>query len=194
MTRHIVLVRHSNPAMNPLVPPPQWRLSQHGKERAQQLTVQLEHLMPFRVVSSHAPKSMSTGSQIAFMVDVSLHSHDGLEEQERPAMPWFDREADRRASILTMFEHADTPYYGGESANQAEQRFAAAIHHVLQTYSGNLVIVTHGTVMALFLARYNDVSAAELWQTWQLPHAVVCTMPDFQIKAHYTVPDSQTGA
>ena len=70
---------------------------------------------------------------------------------------------------------------GNESADAARARFAAAVDSEVASLEPgtNLVVVSHGTVMALFVAAYNPVNAWDLWKRLACTDTVVLALPGF---------------
>jgi broad specificity phosphatase PhoE len=66
---------------------------------------------------------------------------------------------------LILVKHAQ-PVLGRESAEAALTRFSAAIERVIAPipHGHSLVVIAHGTVIALFVARQTGRDAFELWK------------------------------
>jgi broad specificity phosphatase PhoE len=83
-----------------------------------------------------------------------------------------------------LFEHPDELVLGYETADEAHARFARAVADVLSSHpSGNLVIVTHGTVMTLFIARAGSAGHFDpipFWKGLGLPAFAVLSLPDLK--------------
>ena len=60
-------------------------------------------------------------------------------------------------------------------------RFTAAVDRITDEDSGDVVIVSHGTVISLFVGARADVNAAELWATLGLPSYVALELPSHRI-------------
>ena len=73
---------------------------------------------------------------------------------------------------------------GHETADQAHARFAAAVMGVVGEHpEDNLVIVTHGTVMTLFIARALAWEPFPLWKRLGLPSWVAFSRPRMALQA-----------
>jgi broad specificity phosphatase PhoE len=73
--------------------------------------------------------------------------------------------------------------FGEESADEAHARFTAALDDVLAAHPWETVaVVTHGTVLALWVARRAQRDAFALWSSLAMPAFVVLTRPDFAIE------------
>lgn len=107
---------------------------------------------------------------------------DGLHEQERDAAPFFARAADFEAAVADLFARPGERVLGSESADEAHARFAAALGGVIERGGdAPLAVVSHGTVMALFIARQNRLDPFPLWQSLGLPSCAVLSLPDLRL-------------
>lgn len=71
---------------------------------------------------------------------------------------------------------------GTETAGQAYGRFAGAINALVEEREdGNLAVVTHGTVMTLFLGHVAGVEPLSFWKRLGLPAFVALGLPQFQL-------------
>src|SRR5207253_2581055 len=87
------------------------------------------------------------------------------------------------ASIRRVFEHPSERPFGGESADEAQARFEDA----LARHTGRpLVVVTHGTVLSLFVARRCGIEPMRLWSSLRLPEALLLDS-DMRMTARLTV-------
>jgi broad specificity phosphatase PhoE len=106
---------------------------------------------------------------------------DGLQEIDRPVLPIMAPAEHERVNAR-IFSEADSRVIGGESAREAQERFAAAMRIELgRADTGNLVVVTHGTVISLFVREHNDVDAFQLWKRLQCPSFVVLEKPSLRL-------------
>ena len=163
-SRVVVLVKHAQPVLDANVPPREWRLSAEGEAQSAQLAERLKVFLPFALVSSPEPKAAATAAIVSAALDVAYHVRDGLEEFDRPAMPILSPEEHDRVNAA-LFAHRSAPVLGRESADAALARFDAAITASLETTDApHLVVIAHGTVIALFVERYTGREALEVWR------------------------------
>ena len=105
-----------------------------------------------------------------------------LEELDRAPQPILSREA-LVAHNARLFQKPAEAIVGTESAEHALARFelaiAAAVSAAISTE--HLVVITHGTVIALFVAAHNPVDAFSLWQRLSCPALVVLSRPDYAL-------------
>jgi broad specificity phosphatase PhoE len=169
----IVFIKHALPVLDASRPPRDWRLSAEGRLQSRVLAERLRAFTPLRLISSVEPKAIETGQIVAEQLDVPLTLLEGLQEFERPALPIMTRTEHERMNkaIFTDFER---PVLGTESARGALDRFSRALSTQLeQTEEQTLAIVTHGTVISLFVAAHNAVSPFDLWKRLSCPSIVV---------------------
>jgi broad specificity phosphatase PhoE len=182
--RHLILVKHAMPQVDVETPAHEWRLHPEGVVAAGALAERLVSAgyAPTRIVASLEPKATQTGSIIAERLRLRFATADGLHEHDRRAAGFLGR-AEFAARMRDLFAHPDSVVFGNESASAALTRFAAAVDRVIaeETGDGDVVIVSHGTVMSLFIAKRSRVDPTELWSTLGLPSYVTLELPNFRI-------------
>ena len=163
--RLLVLVKHAQPVLDAEAPPREWRLSAEGERQSAQLAERLKAFLPLALVSSPEPKATATAAIVSAALGVPHQIWDGLEEFDRPAMPILSPEEHDRVNAA-LFAQRDVPVLGRESADTALTRFDAAIDGALAATDPhrNLVVIAHGTVIALFVERHTGRDAVEVWR------------------------------
>ncbi|MBO0779206.1 MAG: histidine phosphatase family protein [Ktedonobacteraceae bacterium] len=77
--------------------------------------------------------------------------------------------------------------FGNETAAQALQRFSSAVSTVVRRHqAGDIVVVTHGTVMTLFVVFHGQAEAFTFWWSLSMPKAIVLTLPDYRLARRYS--------
>ena len=172
MTKYLILVKHSAPQLDENRPANTWRLSEEGQNRAQVLAEQLKDFEPEVIVCSDEPKAKETAEILANRLQLHAQIMADLHEHDRTNVAYLSHDA-FQASIRELFQHPDELVFGGETANQAYARFYRAVHSVLNEHRNKtVVIVTHGTVISLFVSRLTGSSDLELWSKLGLPSFV----------------------
>ena len=155
----LVLVKHAQPVLEPDVAPRYWRLGPEGEAQSRALAALLAQFLPLALFASPEPKADATATIVGEALSVPVRTVDGLEEFDRPALPILSKAEHERLNAA-IFADLSTPVLGRESGHAALARFAAAIEGALeQTPEGhNTVVISHGTVIALYVAaqRGND--------------------------------------
>ena len=163
MTKYLILVKHSVPEIQADRPANTWRLSEVGRSRARQLAEHLKSFAPEAIVSSGEPKAEETAEILASHLNLELEVLPDLHEHDRSKVPYLSHEA-FQSSIRDFFHKPDELVFGNETANQAYTRFYTAIHSALVSHRDKtVVVVTHGTVISLFVSRLTGTSALEFW-------------------------------
>ena len=164
--RQIVLVKHALPELEAEVAPRHWRLAARGEAGARALAEALRRCGSFRLEHSREPKAKRTAEVVAEELGRMPLERDGFEEIDRPAQPILSREEHARHNAR-LFAEPSRAVVGGETAEQARARFEAALSRACaqQPASANLVVITHGTVIALFVAAHAPIDAFALWPT-----------------------------
>jgi broad specificity phosphatase PhoE len=170
----LIFFRHSLPVIDPAIPAQEWRLSEEGRQRCRKLASRLANFEPKQIVSSPEPKALETAQIVAAALGLPYESAVGLHEHIRNQVK-YSTPLVFEASVKAFFEQPDQLVYGDETADQAYTRFSQAVRAAQEQHSGQapLVIVTHGTVLSLFVARACGIDPFPLWRSLTLPCMVV---------------------
>jgi broad specificity phosphatase PhoE len=186
--RTLLLVKHAPPRIDPLAPGPAWPLSEEGRALCPPLAEALRVYAPGFVVASREAKAAETGLLVAKTLKVPFGTAPGLHEHDRRAVPFYP---DRREFVARMRDMLARPaerLLGSESAAEAHARFQRAVAGVLERNpEGNPVVVTHGTVIALFVARAAGTDPFPLWAGLKLPSFVALSWPDLALTGSWNV-------
>jgi broad specificity phosphatase PhoE len=178
--RQLVLIRHSQPEIVPGVPASGWRLSDTGRDRCRALADRLVAYDLAAVVASREPKAVETGQIVARALGLPFETAADLHEHDRPNVGLLADEEQFQARVASVFEHPGELVFGRETADEAHVRFTTAIANVMAQHPrGNLAVVTHGTVMTLFVARAAGLDPVPFWKRFGLPAFVVLSLPGF---------------
>jgi len=173
----LILVRHAPPATDPCVAASQWPLSEAGRATCAPLAEALRPYLPAVLYASREAKAAETAALVARALGTRFGPWPGLHEHVRSNADWLS-DAEYQAGIAALHARPDEVAFGDESADGAHARFAAAVKALLaetpQAPAGNVMLFTHGTVMALFAGRANPgVDPLDLWRRLRLPAVLV---------------------
>lgn len=178
MSRHLILVKHALPVLEPGVPSRAWRLSDEGRARCILLAAHLAAYEPALIATSAEPKATETARIVADYLGTPFEMMEDLHENDRTNLGWLGVE-ELEATIARFFAAPDRHIIGNETADEAHVRFAAAIADVCVRYPvGDIVIVAHGTVITLFVSRRTGQEPFPFWKRLGLPSFVVLSLPD----------------
>ncbi len=174
----LILIRHSQSQQEPERPASQWPLTKAGRRRCIALAARLAAYAPDLIVTSRERKASTTGALVAAQLALPAIVADGLHEHQREQVGWLSNPAFEQA-VVAFFTRPDELVFGEETAGQAGARFDAAVRDVLAAHPGQTVaIVSHGTVMTLFVAQHADVAPLPFWKRLGMPAIVVMSLPD----------------
>ena len=135
------------------------------------------------VWSSKEPKAVETAETVAAAFGVPVRTADGLEEHHRDGVPYFHAQGEFEAAVERLFEKPDELVLGIETAEQALGRLTAAIDEVIEAGQTDNIVVTHGTVMTLYVASVAGVEPVGLWRRLGLPSFVVLGLSDLRVRS-----------
>ena len=179
------------PDVEPERPASTWSLGDIGRQRAELLAARLSGFRPTKIWSSKEPKAVETAEVVATGFGVSVQVADGLEEHHRTGGPFLPTQGEFEASVERFFRKPDEVVFGTESANEALSRFSSAMNLAIQSEQTDTVVITHGTVMTLYVARLAGVQHMSFWRRLGLPSFVVLTLPEMQVSEVVESVDSE---
>ena len=153
----LIVLKHAMPVLEHAMPPRRWRLSAKGLGQAVRRTATLPR--PCLVATSREPKARATGRAMAARWRVPFLVMPGLEEIDRRAMPWLPK-GDRAALLSGIFQRRSEAVLGRETGRDAARRMLRALSALATSAPpGDIVVVSHGTVMALAMLPAEDAFA-----------------------------------
>jgi broad specificity phosphatase PhoE len=177
---YLILVKHAMPEIAAGLPSSQWQLSAEGREAAATLAVHLDPYMPCRMFASSEPKAVQTAQVLSDRAGIEFEIRGDLAEHDRSNVPLLSDE-DFASGMAEFFRIPDRCVFGTETADQAYARFASAVDDILGCRpEQNTVVVSHGTVISLFVARHLAIDPYVIWQGLGLPSFISMTLPDFR--------------
>jgi broad specificity phosphatase PhoE len=178
--RRLVLIRHANPTLRSDTPPAEWGLSEDGVRRARILAGRMCPGSARAVYTSTERKAVETAQLLGTAWQLPVTPVLGLHEHERAGEPLVQAsEFERR--VRELFGRPRDLVYGTETGEQAKRRFKRAVATLLATDSDDVIVVSHGTVMTLFVSEAAGVEPFAFWQSLEMPCAVTLTPPAHSI-------------
>lgn len=174
---HLILVKHSLPAIEPGVAAAAWRLSAAGRARCRPLADALAPYRPDYLFASAEPKADETARLVAAQLGLPFAVAPDLHEHRRESVPWLDA-GTFAAQVARCLAEPAALVMGEETADQAHRRFAGAVDALVAAHPNHtLAVVAHGTVISLYVARAAGCAPFPLWQQLGLPAFVVLSLP-----------------
>jgi len=180
--RMLILVKHSLPQIEPDEPAHRWLLSNEGRARCKPLADVLAQYAPGVIFCSAEPKARETAQIVAEQLAVECREAENLNEHDRSNVPLLPQ-PEFEESVREFFHKPDRLVFGRETARQAVQRFGWAVDGVLASADAACVaVVSHGTVISLFVGERTGCEPFDLWRQLELPSFVVLAGPPWQIQ------------
>jgi broad specificity phosphatase PhoE len=170
----LILIKHARPLIDPIKPSHEWKLSEQGRADAAKLVEILRPNQIAKVYSSDEPKAIETAAIIAETLGVPTEIAADVHEHDRSNVPHM-RSGEFISHVELFFRRPDELTLGRETANECLDRFESAINDTVQKHGqDNIAVVTHGTVLSLYLAKLGAGKPYEIWRKMGLPsYAIV---------------------
>ena len=173
---HLILVKHSLPEIVENIPAREWKLSVEGRKRARNLAERLFQYKPEILISSDELKARETAGIVGESLGLKYLVAAGLHEHDRSNSPFYDG-LKFQVLVKKFFDKPEILVFGRETANQALSRFSKSIHSVIKFHNDkNIVVVSHGTVISLFISQLTGTPGYDLWMELGLPSFVEIDM------------------
>ena len=179
--RSLVLVKYLMPEIEFDRLASAWTLGEIGRRQSELLATQLCGFNPSVVWCRKEPKAVETAEIVAGAFGIPVHIAVGLEEHHRDDVPFFPTQEEFEAAVESFFCKPDQLVLGTETAEQTLGRITAAIDNVIEAEQTDTVVITHATVMTLYLASVAGVRRMYFWRRLGLPSFVVLTLPEMQM-------------
>jgi broad specificity phosphatase PhoE len=180
-TRKLILIKHTRPEIVENVPARDWRSSEEGRRACGPLAEAVRGFEPGIIITSDEPKAQETGRLVADALGKPLETAAGLHEHDRGNVPMM-RSGEFLSALATFFKQPGRLVLGRETADEAAGRFDQAIQALLAKHAeGNIAVVTHGTVLALFASENGAGDPFTLYRQLGLPSIVVFSVPDYRL-------------
>lgn len=179
----VVLVKHSAPTVIASVPAFEWHLSPNGIERCAGLADRLRAFSTRSIATSAEPKAVETAAIVGQALGLPVNVLEDLHEHDRRETKLLGDEAFRDA-IRSLFARPHDRVFGRETAADALARFDAAVGRLLASpgQEEDVIVVTHGTVISLFVAAHTGEDGFGLWSRLGLPSLVVLRRADLSLE------------
>lgn len=125
---------------------------------------------------------METATLVGQELGLPVELVDGLHEHERRDTALLG-DAEFATAVKELFARPHDLVLGRETAAAALARFDAAVSAVLTAVpaTDDVVIVSHGTVISLYVAAHSGVDGWDLWRRLGLPSLVVLDRDDLEL-------------
>ena len=182
MQPRLVLVRHGKPEIEEGTASTQWPLSQPGREAAASLANHLKGFIFGKITSSPELKAIGTAEAIAQKLGLKVEVDDDLSKHKRHSKGFLPL-GDFNAQIARLFESPWSELvFGDETANAALERFSRALDRQhASTGVGDVVVVTHGTIMSIYVAHRLGIDPLPLWRSLTTPTAIVISGNEMEV-------------
>lgn len=181
MAHRLILIRHSQSQPVPGVPPAHWRLTARGRERCDPLADILKSFDLQKIYCSDEAKAVETAELAARPLKLTVEVVQDVHEHVRTGAPFLTQDA-FAATLQQFFAEPHTLIFGAETAHEARQRFSRAVRDLVARESNSdVALVTHGTVISLFVGAHSSWDPYLFWQELDQPAVIVFTVPSFTL-------------
>lgn len=152
MSSKIIFLRHADTQKDPNLNASFWSLSELGNSQAQNIISNPVFHDVTRAYVSSEIKTYLTIEPLIQKFEIIVEKNADLDEVHRGDK--FLSKEDFEKEKYKQLEDLDYPAFGGETGNQALERFQKAVEKIKsESQNQNILIVTHGTILNIYLAK-----------------------------------------
>ena len=154
----VYFISHPEVVIDPIVPVPQWSLSEVGKSRMSRLANTTWMREVEAVWSSTERKAMDCAAILGSALSLAPQSHEELGENDRTATGYLEKLEFENAAD-EFFANPAISIRGWERAIDAQSRICRGVEFVLARSTGAraIALCAHGGVGALYLCKLKGV-------------------------------------
>lgn len=167
----LILVRHAEPEVDPTLAAAEWPLTSRGEFAVRRLATVLSGLEPGWIVSSPERKARETAALIAESLEIPVAEEPLIAEQGAGPDEFIANYGEFREMVRQHFIHSQQVVFRQEAAADAARRMAICVDQCRDA-GGVPVLVTHGRIMASWLASVTGRNAWEIWNEFRLPDLI----------------------
>lgn len=179
----LILVRHAEPEVSPTLGAAEWPLTSRGEFAVRRLATVLSGLQPGWIVSSPERKARETAALIAESLEIPVAEEPLIAEQGAGPDEFIADYGEFRNLVRTHFAQPQQVVFRNEAAADAAQRLAICIDQCRDA-GGVPVLVTHGRIMASWLASLTGRDAWEIWNEFRLPDLIEVDLAARTFRSH----------
>ncbi|MEK0314841.1 histidine phosphatase family protein [Cohnella sp. 56] len=152
---------------------PDARLTESGMRQAEMLAAFLIGQEIDYIVSSPYERACRTIAPLAEQIGMEVVLDDRLSERVLSS----GSDPDWRDRLRHTFDDLDICYEGGESSRAAMSRAIRVVLEALERDKQNIVLVSHGNLIALLLKHFDDRIGFEEWEALSNPDVFHLAFP-----------------
>lgn len=154
-------------------------ISENGRLDADELFGQFEALRIDKVYSSPYKRAIDTVERISKSRELPVNLVNDFRERTKTN----GKLDDFLENMAKLWQDEAFKFIGGESNAEGKARGIHALESILEVDTGmNIVISTHGDLMALILNYYDQTYGYEFWRKLDMPDAYKVVFEDKKIK------------
>lgn len=149
--QRLIFITHPEVVIDPNRAVKDWKLSELGKQRARTFANSPVLDCVTQIWCSTERKALDTAAIFARTLDVNVHTHADLGENDRSSTGFLPPDQ-FEAAADAFFSLPETSFRGWETAQKAQARIVGAVTQIVQSSeTGDIAIVSHGAVGTLLL-------------------------------------------
>lgn len=179
----LILVRHAEPEISPRLEAAAWPLTSRGEIAVRRLATILSGLEPGWIVSSPERKARETAALLAESLEIPVAEEPLIAEQGAGPDEFIQDYGDFRERVRAHFAQPDEVVFRNEAAAAAANRMSVCVDQCGDA-GGVPVLVSHGRIMASWLASLTGQDAWAIWNDFRMPDLIEVDLKARTFRSH----------
>jgi 2,3-bisphosphoglycerate-dependent phosphoglycerate mutase len=179
----LILVRHAEPEVNPSLAAAEWSLTSRGEFAVRRLATVLSGFHPGWIVTSPERKARETAALLAESLEIPVGEDPLLAEHGAGPDEFIADYGVFRQLVQEHFAQPRLAVFRNEAAADAAQRMSICVDQCRDA-GGVPVLVSHGRIMASWLADLTGQDAWEIWNGFRLPDLIEVDLQASTFRSH----------
>lgn len=186
----IILIRHAPTQPDKNQHSTKWQMTDDAQKLCHALAKQLSDYEPGKIYTSTEVKAQATGRFIAEKLDnIPVEIVDNLQETQRQSKKFYDSQNEFHAAVRKAMLSPDEVLFGDETFADARKRLAEQVATLVKQHPDDtIVIVSHGRILSMYLAKLMRQLPVSIWGKLQMPAYAVLSWDEQTItKIQYAI-------
>jgi 2,3-bisphosphoglycerate-dependent phosphoglycerate mutase len=180
----LILVRHAEPEVNPAQAAAEWPLTTRGALAVRRLATVLSGLEPTWIITSPERKARETAALLAESLEIPVAEDELIAEQGAGPDEFIADYQTFRGLVQTHFAQPRDVVFRNEAAADAARRMTTCVDRC-RAAGGVPVLVSHGRIMASWLADLTGQDPWEIWNSFHLPDLIEANPTARTFRSHH---------
>lgn len=167
----IIFIRHAPTIPDKDQHSTEWQLGEESQLLCHRLADEIRPYDVRKIYTSVESKAQLTGRFVAEKYgNIPVEAVENLHETERHSRSFYENQDEFRHAVVEAMRKPDDLVFGDETFTDAKNRLGMKVDELAKKHPDEtIVIVSHGRILAVYLASIMDESPESIWKKIKMP-------------------------